>query len=85
MCDATYRVQEMGSYFILWTCDPNPESPWRLWNRIPGAGSGSWFTLETVMSDPRYIIWEVAHHGDCGHRTSGAGSWNGVTLETVDM
>ena len=41
--------------------------------------------METVTSDPRYIVWELGHPGDCGHRTSGAWSWKGVTLETVDV
>ena len=51
-------------------------------HRIPGAGSGRWFTLETVTSNPRYIVWELDHPEDCEHVTPGAGSCKGVTLET---
>ena len=38
-------------------------------HRIPGAGSARGLTLETMTSDPRYIVWELDHPGDCGHVT----------------
>ena len=57
MCDSTLDIGGGGGHTL--DCKhvtPVQSHPGYCGHRIPGAGSGRWLTLETVTSDPRYIV-----------------------------